>query len=366
MLAVASLPGRAVAVHRPDREELRRLRLSMQPVLDVRPADRRRSLRPKRQRALRPIRERVHLLLDDVGPLAGGALEERGVLEHRRRDGSVAVELAQALDLRRDPAPVRLLGRDDVVGAARALDLRRAAHAERSAAELGEEGVPRELVAQRRDRSVARVDDGLRRKRVDEHADRREQDLPVGPGEVGAPDGACEEHVAGEEAAVGVVRDVRGEWPGTGRTSNDIPATSRVSPPSSVTSGDMGAQRDPGRRVPPFRALEQHPLALGHVDRRSRPLREVGDTQEVVEVPVRHEDRGAARSESRERQAELCRVATRIDDRSLGRRSGRSGRCSSSSRSARATAVRHEASPVRVSFRGAGRTSARARARRLR
>ena len=69
VLAIAAAAGRAVPVHRPDRVELLRLRLAVQPVLDVGAADRRRPLRAQRQRPVGAVGERVHLLLDDVGAL---------------------------------------------------------------------------------------------------------------------------------------------------------------------------------------------------------------------------------------------------------------------------------------------------------
>ncbi len=48
-------------------------------------------------------------------------------------------------------------------------------------------------------------------------------------------------------------------------------------------------------------------------------LREIGDAAEVVEVPVRDEDRGARRAEPRELEAQRGRVAARVDDGGLGR-----------------------------------------------
>ena len=126
VLAVATAAGGAVAVHRRDRVELLRLRLPMQAVLDVRPADRRRSLGPQGQRPVRAVGERVHLLLDDVGSLPGRAQEQIGVLEHGRLDRPVAVERGQPLHLAGDAPPERLLGREDVVCAARAFELRHA------------------------------------------------------------------------------------------------------------------------------------------------------------------------------------------------------------------------------------------------
>ena len=254
MLAVASLAGRAVPVHRRDREELRRLWLALHPVLDVGAADRRSGLGPQRERPVRAIRERVHLLLDDVGARTGGPLEERGVLEDGRRDRPVPVERTQPLDLRRDAPPQLLLRGSDVVCAARTLDLRRPAHAVRSARSSLRNGLPRELVAEGRDRPVARIDDRLGGKRVDEAADRREQRLPVGAREIGAPDRAGEEDVAGEEAAVRVVRDMGRRMAGNREhLERDARDVDRLAAREEHV-GRVRAKRDPGRRVARVRA----------------------------------------------------------------------------------------------------------------
>src|SRR5947208_14744413 len=103
MLAVTALLRRRVAVHRRDREQLLRLRLAVEPVLEVGADDRRGSLRPKRQRATAAVFERVHLLLDDIRARARRAREELGVLEDGRLDAAVTGERAEALDL----APTR-------------------------------------------------------------------------------------------------------------------------------------------------------------------------------------------------------------------------------------------------------------------
>ena len=80
----------------------------------------------------------------------------------------------------------------------------------------------------------------------------------------------------------------------------------------------------PGGVYLPSGALEQRALALGHVHRRARPFGEIGDAQQVVEVPVRHEDPGTACAETRQRQTQLGRVAARIDDDGLVGADGRS------------------------------------------
>ena len=123
VLAKPALLRSAVAVDRLDRVQLLRLRLAVQAVLEVRPDDRRRRLRAQRQRAVAAVEERVHLLRDDVRPLARRAGEQLGVLEHRRVDPAIAVQRAQPLELPLDQLPGRLLGREDVVRAARSLEL---------------------------------------------------------------------------------------------------------------------------------------------------------------------------------------------------------------------------------------------------
>ena len=123
-----------VPVHGRDRVELDRLRLAVQAVLQVRAGDRRGALGPQRQGTAAAILEGVHLLVHDVRPLARGAQEDRGVLEARRLDRPVAVERAEALGLARHQPPERLLGREDVVCAARRLEGR---HEARSGARKG-------------------------------------------------------------------------------------------------------------------------------------------------------------------------------------------------------------------------------------
>ncbi len=92
-------------------------------------------------------------------------------------------------------------------------------------AQLGEERVARQLGAERRRRAVAGEDDGLGRVGIRERADRGQERVPVAERQVGSPDRAGEEDVAGEERAVGVVGEVAGEWPGTSSVSNVMPAS---------------------------------------------------------------------------------------------------------------------------------------------
>src|SRR5262245_47488006 len=77
-------------------------------------------------------------------------------------------------------------------------------------AELVQERVALELGAESRLGAVAGVDDGFRRKPLDQTADRLDERAPVAVRDVGPPDGAGEEHVPGEKRALGVVGDVAG------------------------------------------------------------------------------------------------------------------------------------------------------------
>ena len=135
VLAVAALLRRGVAVDRRDCVQLLRLRLAMQAMFEIGPADGRRCVSAQGQRAATPILEGVHLLLYDVRTCARSTREELGVLEDRSLDASVAVEGAEAVDLARDALPERLFGRQDVVRPARRLELR--AHEARSSARNG-------------------------------------------------------------------------------------------------------------------------------------------------------------------------------------------------------------------------------------
>src|SRR5690242_11740476 len=82
--------------------------------------------------------------------------------------------------------------------------------------QLRQKRVARELLAERCRRSVSRIDNGLRREAIDQRADRLDERVPVAVRQVDAADRALEEHVAGEERAVGV----EGEVPG--RVARDV------------------------------------------------------------------------------------------------------------------------------------------------
>src|SRR5262245_23783141 len=58
-------------------------------------------------------------------------------------------------------------------------------------------------------------------------------------------------------------------------------------------------------------SLEPFALALRHPDLGPRALGEVGDTAEVIEMPVRDEDPCAGRAEPRELEAKVGRIAAR-------------------------------------------------------
>ena len=122
-LAIATLLGRRIAEHRRDAERLHGLRRTVQTVLDVGARDRRGRLGAKGEGATATVLERVHLLRDHVGSLAGRAGEELGVLERRRRDAPVPVPPGGRLGDTNDGLANGLLRREDVRGAARRLDL---------------------------------------------------------------------------------------------------------------------------------------------------------------------------------------------------------------------------------------------------
>ena len=126
VLAVAPALRPVVPPHRPDRVQLLRLGLALQAVLHVRSADRRRCFRAQRQGSVASVGERVRLLLHDVGAPARRPDDQIRVLEGGCVDAPVPVEGRDVLHLPRHPFPERLLGREDVVGAARRLEARHA------------------------------------------------------------------------------------------------------------------------------------------------------------------------------------------------------------------------------------------------
>ena len=177
------------------------------PVLEVRAADRRRPLRSQRRASARRGPRRC------TSPSARCRSRRRTSAGRARcprtpASGSAGSRRARrGAHLARDLLPERLLGREDVVRAARRLDARHARSSARN-------GLRCELGAERRLRPVARVDDRLGRDsgRASIRTEASER-VPVGAGQVDAADGAREEQVAAEEAAVGVERDVRRRMP---------------------------------------------------------------------------------------------------------------------------------------------------------
>ena len=89
---------------RPDVVQAQRHRTGGEPVLDHGPDYSGRIFRAHRQRAALTVGERVHLLVDDVGRLADGPLEERGVFQHGRADLGVP---PRSEGLARDPLRLR-------------------------------------------------------------------------------------------------------------------------------------------------------------------------------------------------------------------------------------------------------------------
>src|SRR5690606_37635179 len=120
-LAVATLLRPLVTEHRAHAPDLLAL-VVQQAVGDAGAHDAGGGLGTQRERVAAAVLERVHLLLDDVGHLADGALEELGALEQRQADLAVAV-LGERLA--RDALarlPRRRVVRQDVVHATHGLE----------------------------------------------------------------------------------------------------------------------------------------------------------------------------------------------------------------------------------------------------
>src|SRR5439155_9439563 len=102
-------------------------------------------------------------------------------------------------------------------------------------------------------------------------------------------DRAREDQVAAEKMALRVEGDVRGRVPGNRDALERDPGDlDRLAALEQVVGGVRAARHaDRGKlRV----ALESVPFAVGHVDRSAGSLGEIGDTPDVVEVPVRDQD----------------------------------------------------------------------------
>ena len=102
-LSVAPALYGGVAVAGAGAPEPHGLGLARQAVSEVEPHQRGGELRAQGQHALALVLEQVHLLAHDLGALAGGAGEQRLLLEHRRGGLAIAralTEGAEALDHR--------------------------------------------------------------------------------------------------------------------------------------------------------------------------------------------------------------------------------------------------------------------------
>ena len=225
-------------------------------------------------------------------PCARGAREELGVLEHRRLDRPVAVERAEPLHLADDALPERLLGREDVVRAARPLRASRA--------QLGEERVAGELVAERRRRAVAR---SRRPSRAGRRRPATGSTPPASPsrrtaGRCGRPSrrrarrprtGSRRRSRRGDRASD------PGTWqPGTRSRPPRRSRRRRAASPRPRTAGSRC-------REEVVRASEDVELALRQPHRRTGAVREIGERADVVVVAVREQDRRARGARSGER-----------------------------------------------------------------
>ena len=162
------------------------------------PSGRSVSSRPPRSR------ERVHLLADDVRGVAGGAREERRLLERRRDDLAEAGALEDAHGGLDDELPQRDARRQPVDrrdGGAHGLAHRRSS---------SRKGFGRALVAERRGLAVPGQNRSFRWVLVEQGCDARLQGRPIPLTQIGAPDRAAEEHVAGVERAVD--RERKAAW----------------------------------------------------------------------------------------------------------------------------------------------------------
>ena len=130
-------------------------------------------------------------------------------------------------------------------------------------------------------------------------------------GRCGRPSG--EEHVAGEEAAVGVVGDVTRRVP---RHMPNLEGDSRrldgLAAAQARRLAAVRARQDSREEV--VRAAEDIELAFRQPDRSPRALGEVGERPEVVVVAVRDQDRRAGRARPREVEPDLGCVGSRVDD----------------------------------------------------
>ena len=111
-----------IAKDRRDIEGAHRLREGVHPVLNIGAAHRRGPLRPQRQHVIPAVRERVHLLFDDVRPLADGTHKQRRLLKNRGVDPSKTETMRDVLRRRPHPVPIGLVVRQRIVRAANGLE----------------------------------------------------------------------------------------------------------------------------------------------------------------------------------------------------------------------------------------------------
>ena len=121
VLAEPARLGALVTEHRPPRPDLHRLGQAGHPVLDVRADYARREFGPQRHEGAALVLERVHLLVDDVGPLAHTPLEQGGFLEYRQIDPLVSIQLHDLPNRALHEVPVGLLLRQHILHALRRL-----------------------------------------------------------------------------------------------------------------------------------------------------------------------------------------------------------------------------------------------------
>ena len=97
----------------------------MHPVFQVCPAHGRGAFGTQRESVAAPVLEGVGLLLDNVGDLADAAHEQARILEHGGVDTPVAEAVRDLLRPVLEEAPIGLVARQNVRGAAGGLEYQR-------------------------------------------------------------------------------------------------------------------------------------------------------------------------------------------------------------------------------------------------
>ena len=311
-LAVAARLGRLVAEEARQVPQLHRLGQLVHAVLDVGAAHRRRALGAQGHGAPALVLEGEHLLAHDVRGLPHAAREQLGGLERGRLDAPVAGGLQHLPGLALDHlARVRVVGQH-VERAARRLDA--FAHWDASSRR---NGFVARSCAERRQAHVPREDLGLRREGVEQLLDRGGERRPVAARQVGAPDRALEEHVAGEQARLvgDRVGDVAGAVAGD-EVHVDVEAGERE--PLAALDGLVGVvaleRAEPGPGDVAHDVGEHRNLDLGAVDGRARRLGHRSHGADVVEVGVREQDRLDGEPQLLDRGEDPLRLVAGIDD----------------------------------------------------